>query len=509
MRASSGLGGANGPVARAVIRCRAHRANYQSEEQVEQAVHVRGHLDCDVYVFSQLLRPPSHVVIRQRESFGGSRGTCLMAQKIVVILKGYPRLSETFIAQELLGLEKAGHELNLVSLRHPTDAKRHPVHDEIRAPVNYLPEYLHQEPGRVLIAIAMQLGRAGFWRALREFWRDFRRDRTRNRLRRFGQACVLVRDCPRDAACLYAHFIHTPASVTRYASIMSGLPWMCSAHAKDIWTSPSWDLSEKLASAKWVATCTAVGRDRLAELAMDPERVRLIYHGLDLDRFADAPQRQDGGRDGQDTNNPVRLISVGRAVPKKGFDTLIEALALLPRDLAWKWEHIGGGAQLNALKSQANAAGLSDRIDWRGAQAQSDVLAAYRSSDVFILPCRIADDGDRDGLPNVIVEAQSQGLACISTPVSAIPELVRSGENGLLVPPDDSGALAGAITQLCRDPDLRARFGEAGRLRVRREFDYRAGIARLDGLFRHGRDQHEPIIEAQQNVLETRAGNGP
>ena len=164
-----------------------------------------------------------------------------MTDAIVVVMKGYPRLSETFIAQELLGLERAGFRLHLVALRKPTDAKTHPVHAEIRADVSYLCEYLHREPRRVWRSFLHVRRYPGYRRALKALWRDLLRDPTPNRIRRFGQALVLTAEWPEDGAYLYAHFIHTPASVTRYASMMLGVPWACSAHAKDIWTAPCRD----------------------------------------------------------------------------------------------------------------------------------------------------------------------------------------------------------------------------------------------------------------------------
>ena len=405
-----------------------------------------------------------------------------MSRSTAVVLKGYPRLSETFIAQELLGLEQQGHKLVLFSMRQPRDSKTHPIHDEIQAPVVYLPEYLHDEPWRLLRALGRLIWRAQFWSALAVGIGDVVREPTRNRVRRFGQACVLAVELPNDVDRLYAHFIHTPAAVTRYASIMRGLPWTCSAHAKDIWTSPDWDLKAKLNSAQWVATCTAVGHAHLQSLAASPERVNLIYHGLDLERFPHfgRPQSQ---RDGSDADHPVALLSVGRAVEKKGFDTLLDALADLPASLHWTWSHIGGGDEIDRLKAQCADLGLSDRVQWLGSQDQSRVLEMYRASDVFILPCRIADDGDRDGLPNVLVEAQSQGLSCISTPVSAIPELIDSEARGLLVPPNNIAALAAAIERLARAPTERDRMGRAGEERVRQAFDHLAGLRQLDDLF--------------------------
>ncbi len=405
-----------------------------------------------------------------------------MPRKTVVLLKGYPRLSETFIAQELRGLERAGMDLVLVAMRRPTDKKRHPVHDEIVAPVSYLPEYLHEEPGRVLAALAAALPRAGFWRAIGHFLADLPRDFTRNRVRRFGQALVLAREWPKDAGWLHAHFIHTPASVAAYASQVLGMPWTCSAHAKDIWTSPDWDLAQKLDGARWVVTCTASGHAHLRSLAVRPENVHLSYHGLDLDRFG----KFEGARsdaDGSRADLPVVIVSVGRAVEKKGYDTLLDALALLPPQLNWRFEHIGGGDLLAKLKRQAETLGIDGRIIWNGALAQEEVLARYRSADIFALACRIAPDGDRDGLPNVLVEASSQKLPCVSTRVSGVPELISNGENGLLVPPEDSPAMAAALERLIRDPALRRRLGEAAEKRVREEFDHHASVNQLKALF--------------------------
>jgi glycosyltransferase involved in cell wall biosynthesis len=406
----------------------------------------------------------------------------MRANSVAVVLKCYPRLSETFIAQELHALEKAGYTLELVSLRHPTDKKQHPVNGEIHAPVNYLPEYLYQDPIRVLRSWIRARKLPGYRKARRNWLRDFRRDFTLNRIRRFGQALVLAAEFPDDAAWIYSHFLHTPSSVARYASDMRGVPWSASAHAKDIWTSPEWELKEKLASAEWAVTCTASGARHLKSLAPSPDKVELVYHGLDLSRFpkpADIPL----GRDGSRRVEPARLLTVGRAVEKKGLDTLVDALSLLPADLHWHWTHIGGGELWEELQAQVKRLSLQDRVSLLGTRAQTEIIEAYRSSDLFILPCRIAGDGDRDGLPNVLVEAQSQGLACISTPVSAIPELIEDGVNGTLIEPNDPALLARTIERVVRDPALRQRFGAAGANRVHAKFDHLATIGTLIARF--------------------------
>jgi glycosyltransferase involved in cell wall biosynthesis len=396
-------------------------------------------------------------------------------RRVAFVLKGYPRLSETFIAQEMLALEQRGLEILIVSLRHPTDRKTHPVHAAIRAERLYLPEYLYQEPARVWRGWRWARLQPGYRCAWRAWLDDLRRDPTPNRVRRFGQALVLAAELPEDIGHLHAHFLHTPASVARYAALISGLGWSVSAHAKDIWTTPEWEKREKLGAAEWAVTCTATGRAHLAALAPRPERVALCYHGLDLERFAPSPAPREGG-DGSDPNRPVVLLSVGRAVPKKGYDDLLAALALLPPELAWRFVHVGGGALAAELRQQAASLGLSPRIEWRGALAQPDVLAAYREADLFVLAAKVTGDGDRDGLPNVLLEAQSQRLACITTAISGIPELIESGATGLLVLPADPLALARTLTELIREPARRATLGIAGERRVRTRFSVTSGI---------------------------------
>jgi len=292
---------------------------------------------------------------------------------------------------------------------------------------------------------------------------------------------VLAKEWPEGAQWLHAHFIHTPASVASYASIIRGIPWTVSAHAKDIWTSPDWELAEKLATARWAVTCTQVGHQHLQSLATDASSVHLSYHGLDLARFP-VFDRPESNRDGTASDNPVVILSIGRAVEKKGFDILLGALALLPSTLSWRFVHIGGGAELPKLQALAQQSKIDDRITWLGATDQKEVLANYRLADAFVLACRITADGDRDGLPNVLVEAASQGLACVSTRISGIPEFFND-ENGLLVEPEDPDMLATALQEIIESPALRHQLGRAAEAKVRSEFDYHNSIKQLVELF--------------------------
>jgi glycosyltransferase involved in cell wall biosynthesis len=404
--------------------------------------------------------------------------------RVAFVLKGYPRLSETFIAQEILALEQRGLEILIVSLRHPTDRKIHPIHRAIRAELFYLPEYLCNEPRRVWQGWRRSRRYRGYRQARAAWLADLRRDPTPNRVRRFGQALVLAAELPPDVKHLHAHFLHTPASVARYATLIAGLDWTASAHAKDIWTLPAWEKSVKLAEASWVVTCTEAAREHLLGLAPALGAIGLCYHGLDLARFPASPRRSNSNA-GKDPEHPIVLLSVGRAVAKKGYDDLLAALALLPDDLEWRFVHIGGGALEASLRRRAENLGLAHRIEWRGAQAQPEVIAAYREADLFVLASKVSKDGDRDGLPNVLIEAQSQQLACISTNVSAIPELIHDGRTGVLTPPGHPVALARAIAALMRDPGRRVLLGAAGEARVRSRFSMEPeieGLAQRFGL---------------------------
>lgn len=416
--------------------------------------------------------------------------------RVCVVVNGWPKISSTFVAQELVGLEEHGFDLLLATFGK-ADGVRHPIHDRLRAEIIRLPT-IASGLGQFLRSWMNVRRKPGFAEAralLRSHWKRGQRKR---HFRMFLRGVILADRMPADVSAIYAHFIGRPAAVARYASIITGLPLAGSAHARDIWTGSRSDVEAQLAAMQWCATCTKVGAEYLKSIASDPDKVRLIYHGLSVDRIPDgAPLRGDA--DGADRNSPVHLLSVGRAVEKKGFDILLRALAALPDELNWRWTHVGPGVIMADLKRQAEELGLSDRIDWLGARDQRTVFDLIRRADLFVLPSREASDGDKDGLPNVLMEAQSQQLACLSTNFSEIPELIQDGVTGVLVPPGDSAALASALERLIRSPQERKTLGLAGCERVRRSFDASTGIAEIAGLLREtmqDRTTHEARSEA-------------
>ncbi|MES0879556.1 glycosyltransferase family 4 protein [Roseibium sp. SCP14] len=401
--------------------------------------------------------------------------------RIAVVVKGYPRLSETFIAQEMLGLERRGVDILIVALRKPYDPYIHEVHRQISAEVMYLPEYVKDDPARVARAKRWAESQPTYNTAKALFDADFAHQSNADRQRRWAQGCVFAHELPEDVTWIYTHYLHTPCSAARYAAHLSGRKWSFSAHAKDIWTSPEWDLRTKINDAAWGVTCTSVNAQYLQELADDPKKVELLYHGLDFSGFpfpSDAPSERDGSGDA------VRIVSVGRAVEKKGYDDLLSALAKLPADLNWHFTHVGGGELSDALKSTADELGLSKNITWRGAQPREEVISTCRQADLFVLPSKLAKTGDRDGLPNVLMEAQSMGLCCLSTRVSAIPELIKDEETGILVEPGAAEELATALDALIRDPGRRRTLGLAAADLVRKEFSTDPGLDRLAAKFR-------------------------
>lgn len=404
-----------------------------------------------------------------------------MMARIALVIGIYPKYSETFIAQEVKALEDRGFDIAIYSLRRPVGEILHGLNRAIRAKTIYLPEGLAGEEERIAAAWRAVRAWSTFPDFMAAFRRDFRRDPTRRRVLSLRRAVVLAHEMRSDINQIHAHFMNQPATVSRYAGILSGLPWSCSAHAIDIWLSPEWEKREVIESSRWVVTCTRYNEDHLKGLS-DSGDVFHLYHGVDRSRFPRAPERPDGS-DGSDPSRPVHIYSVGRLVEKKGYDSLLHSLALLPPRLNWKMTHIGEGKLLGELHDTSRRLGLCARIEWLGKLRQEEVLKHYRRADIFVLSCKIAADGNRDGLPNALLEAQSQGVPVVSTSVAGIPELIAPGLNGLLVCPGDHEALATALSELIRKPALRARMGAEGQRKVRVSFDFQKSMERLSARF--------------------------
>ncbi len=401
-----------------------------------------------------------------------------------MVLKGYPRISETFISNEILLLEELGVPVHIFSMRRGRESFTHESVARIRAGVDYLPETFLRHAHRLLVhnlCLAMRRPRryAAGWAVAR---RRFQRTRNPASLRHFLQAGYLVNRClpGRGVVHLHAHFAHSPTSVALYASELSGLPFSFTAHAKDIYTSEAGQLREKIARSRFVVTCTDYNRRHLLQLSDGlPTPIHRIYHGIDTALFANG----SGGR--SSPSPPYRLLTVARLIQKKGIPTVLRAVKQLhERGVPLTYTLIGDGQDRGQILGCAGELGLDSVFRWLGAQPHQVVLEHYRRADLFVLGCEVAEDGDRDGVPNVLFESMAMGVPVVATDVSAIPELVESGRTGLLVPPRQPEALAAAMLTMLTDAELRRRVIPAARSRVLRDFDHHALVGSLADLYR-------------------------
>jgi glycosyltransferase involved in cell wall biosynthesis len=401
-----------------------------------------------------------------------------------MILKGYPRISETFISNEILLLEKLGFPIHLFSMRRPREDFTHQSVNQIQAAVDYLPETLLKPLPRLLYhnsLLAAQRPRV-YSQALKVAYQRFLRTRKSATLKHLFQAGYLVqRLMPgREVIHLHAHFAHSPASVAMFASMLSGLPFSFTAHAKDIYTSDPRQLREKAALAKFVVTCTEYNRRHLMALCDgEPGAIHRVYHGIDTRLFS---QGQDGI---SKPEKPYRILTIARLIAKKGLPTVYRALNVLKdKGIAFRHTLIGDGEDRAKILSVIKDLGLSDHTRWLGTQPHEVVREQYKRAHLFVLGCEVAPNGDRDGIPNVLFESMAMGVPVVATRLSAIPELVETEETGLLVTPGQPRQLAEAMLKMLTDEALRARVIPAARQRVMQDFDNKVLIRKLAAIYR-------------------------
>ena len=426
---------------------------------------------------------------------------------VAYVLKAYPRLSETYIHSEIHRLERLGLRLRLYAIKPPEpteNAMRHPVVDRIRAVPVYLPPVTSLSS--VSLAAWLRANLRPFLAPLARVTRRWPRGlvragaaalaqsvRARDRalapprkvyLKELLQA-VALSDHLREAADvrhLHAHYAHGSTTVAWFASLITRIPFSFTAHAKDVYSdrlNPAGLLRRKLTAARFAVTCTGAGAEHLRAIAPQ-SRVHVVYHGLndDLARLADRAPR-NGSRNGS-----LQLLGVGRLVEKKGFDVFVEACAeLRRRDIPFAATIAGpDGPHGPAIRELIASQGLEESFRLAGALSQRELFDEYTRANALCLPCRVVGS-DRDGMPNVLVEAMACGTPVVTTGISGIPELVSDGVNGLLVDPDDPAALASAIARLDSDRRSAERLGSAGRATVRERFDGDRLAGRLAELF--------------------------
>jgi len=389
---------------------------------------------------------------------------------LAVLVNGFPRLSETFVLQELLELERRGLRLHLFALRRPEEIVQQDALSELRATVEYLSDGVvpHQRTRVRLAHTALLLNRRlGYVNAFSDVVTSPEFSRS------LGERAALLahRLARLGSPPLYVHFAHKPATIGRFAALLAGVPYALSAHAKDIWLTPEKELAKKVQDASVVMTCTEQGRAHLARLSEGQTPVHLVHHGVDLSGRTRAPWT---------TDEAPRIIAIGRLVEKKGHETLLLAARLLrDRGLDFSVRIAGEGPEWPRLQRLVHELQLGDRVIFLGPLSESEVRSEYERADVFALPCRKLANGDQDGLPNVILEAMAHGLPVASTRLDGIAEAIVDGESGLLADQDDPATFAENLARLIENVEVRERIGEAGRKRVAERFERSANVPKV------------------------------
>jgi glycosyltransferase involved in cell wall biosynthesis len=391
--------------------------------------------------------------------------------RVAYILKMYPRFSETFILNELLELEHQGVELRVFSLKRPNDGIFHADVGHLRAPVDYLPRTL---TGLIRVqAAAVRLWPRRYAGVLAAVLRSRRLSSLKHFLQAGAIAPVLHREGVRH---VHAHFASGASSVALYVHRLTGASYSLTAHAKDIYLDsvrPA-DLARRMRDARFAVTVSDFNVRHLARHANGTRIVR-IYNGLDLDRFVP---------NGTVRDRPPLVLAVGRLIEKKGFDDLVRACAVLAREgVDFRCVVVGKGRERGQLEALVNGLGIAERVALGGPLPREELLRLYPRASVFAAPCVVGSDGNRDGLPTVLVEAMALGVPVVATDVTGIPELVEDGVTGLLVRQRDPDGLAAGLRTLLVDAETAARLARRARWRVEERFDLRVNVAELRRLF--------------------------
>ncbi len=384
-----------------------------------------------------------------------------------MIVSGFPRLSETFILHELLELERQGLQMVIFPLK---PGQGGPLPQEIaclRSKVEYVPVKLSVRALTVAGRFLLQHVRTYGWRTtlgrVSRFFISGKKERELTRLSSFWRCLYLCHQVQgMGLETLHAQFAHDPATLAYWVSQWLGIPYSFTAHAKDIYCySADW-LRQKMHHAEFVVTCTEYNRKVLSQMSQNGTPIYCLHHGIPAENFRSQRAAKV---------SPPQILAVGRLVEKKGFSTLLDACHLLhTRGLAFRCAIIGEGPQRLLLQRRIRRLDLTAVVQLLGALPPEEVRAHYRRATIFTLPSCITSSGDRDGLPNVILEAMAMELPVVATPVSGIPEAVEHLRTGILVPEKNAMALANALQQLLENREWCRQLGRAGRAKVLQQF---------------------------------------
>jgi colanic acid/amylovoran biosynthesis glycosyltransferase len=390
------------------------------------------------------------------------------------VLKRFPRISETFVASEIIELERQGERVSIFAIKRPEEPFEHAFLAGLQAPITYLPHPPWRHPVRVAIAAvrALRADRRGWLRAARlSLWPP-----RRVGLRVLLQAGVLRDEMKRAGVThAHAHFASEAAQLANLAWQMGGPSYSVTAHAKDIYhEAVAVDhLRNKLAAATFVATVSEANRAYLASVLPPSAPLHVIHNAVDARRVTISRER---------TPEPGLVLAVARLIEKKGLHDLIRACGALRRDgVAARLEIVGDGELRGSLEAEAVRVGAD--VTFHGALPHERVMALFERAAAFSLPCVVASSGDRDAMPTSVLEAMAAGVPVVTTAVNGLSELVIDGETGLVVPEHDPEALATALRRILTEPALGRRLALAARRRVEDEFALDRSVSDLRARF--------------------------
>ncbi len=413
--------------------------------------------------------------------------------KVGYVLKRFPRLTETFILNEVLELERQGVPVEIFSLKPPTDEPRHALLDDLKAPVTYLPDR----------KMLLGLGAGGLSRDQHGKLRPETpivdllepeepvypelmpgKSAADAALLTAKAMTIALLAQTRGVSHLHAHFGSDATTAALLAGRLACLPYSYTAHARDIYhayVDPEADAlmrRAKIAEAEFVVTVSDYNAEYLRNLAgpASARKIHRLYNGIDLNRFHPANAGQQNGR---------TVLAVGRLVEKKGFGDLIEACRRLHDrgQFDFDVQIVGEGPLHAALADQIASAGFGDRVQLLGALPQQRVISLMQRAATLILPCVVAKSGDRDGLPTVLLEAMALGVPPISTRTAGVPEIIDHQRNGLLVEPNNPAGLAEALAAMIDDPAMRTKMATAARSKAETTFDLATNVGQLRRYF--------------------------
>jgi glycosyltransferase involved in cell wall biosynthesis len=405
------------------------------------------------------------------------------ALHIGYVVKRYPRFSETFIVNEILAHERAGVPVHIFAVRRVNEPHFQSILGVVRSPVTYINDSTSRADG---LWAALKIGASklpGFWSSL-----DALQSADNGDIQQAIELAVAARDI--GITHFHAHFATIATRIAQLAAHFAGISYSFTGHAKDIFHEDvdAAVLRDKMANASAIVT---VSDFNVAWLQTHhgpvAGQVTRIYNGVQL---ADFPYQAPSDR-------RRKIVAVGRFVEKKGFSVLVEACRILKlRGVDFGCEIIGEGPCRGELEALIKQYDLFDRVTLPGAAPRLPVIAAFREAAVSVMPCIIAENGDRDGLPTVLIEAMALGTPCVATDVTGNPEIVRDGETGFCVAQRDPDALATAVERLLDDPALRVRLASRARALIEAEFDVDRNAAALRALFAPDAASHRAPLRA-------------